>query len=146
MRILLLLITLIAISLATLQFSGITDLDDPKLIREVQSQLLEEYREQSASSFSESLKNDSLGKIINQAANLITTQVTLFSTQQSQSLFSDMVRNPVTIVHAQYLVENSSEEPLEDQSYLKFSKQNFNNWTYVGKSNATEFYLNFLSF
>lgn len=146
MRALLTLFLLLSVViLSMLQFSSIAQLNDPRLISQLQTQLLEKHVEQSADNFNRSLSTETLGKILHRAADLITTRVTLLNTQKSHNLINPDTEK-LTIVHARYLIENTSEEPLEETGYLAFSQDAENNWIYRGQSNAQDFYLNFAGF
>ena len=144
MRILLFLFTLIIMALATLQFSSFTQLNDPELIKHVQSYLLDEYREKSADQFNQSLENDSFGKILNRAADIFTTRVTMLNTSKSRGL--KLKPGPLKgVVHVRFLVENSSEEPLETERYMNFLRLEDKSWAYTGPTSRRDYYLNFLS-
>lgn len=142
MRFILLILLIIAIALSTLLFSGYTDIRNPQLVKAIQSQLLVEYREQSADKFNRSLEEESLGRIFNRAADIFTTSVTLISTRKSQKI---SLGTPTSvIIHARFFVENSSEEPLEAESYLRFTLNQDHDWIFDGPASANDFYLNFL--
>ena len=143
MRLLLVIFILSTLLLSILQFSGITDLKNPQLIRLTQSQLLEEYREKSADRFNRSIEKEPLGKILHRAADLFTTTLTLVSTRKSQPIYFKN-RPARVIIHARFLVENSSEEPLEDERYMVFSLDLNDDWAYIGNTTRQDFYLNFL--
>jgi len=144
MRLLVFLLTVAVLVLGTLQFSGLTELDDPALVRQVQAQLASEYREKSADNFNLSLENESLAKILHRAADLVTTNITLVSTQLSQGIIPGKGGTNV-IVDASFLVENSSENPVKQQRYLKFTRFNTEGWQFTGYASGKNFYMNFLS-
>lgn len=142
MRFILLILLLIVIALSTLLFSGYTEIRNPQLVKALQSQLLVEYREQSADKFNRSLEEESLGRIFNRAADIFTTSITLISTQKSQQI---SLGTPASvIIHARFFVENSSEEPLEAERYLRFTLTQNHDWLYAGPASVNDFYLNFL--
>ena len=143
MRLLLTLFILISLLLGVLQFSGIDKLENPHLIAQLRFHLLEEYREQSADRFNQSLEKESLGRIINRAADIFTTNIILVDTRQSQAISLNSSPDSV-IIYVRFLVESSSEEPLEVSRYLKFRKIQGNNWVYQGDASVMDFYLKFL--
>lgn len=143
MRLISLLLFLSVLILSVLQFSSIAELQDIQLIQSLETQLLDEYREKSADKLNQSFESDSLGKILHRAADIFTTRITLVSTRKSQSLFPGNTP-PVIIIYARFLVENTSEEPLQASRYLRFSPLPDGNWQYTGDSEATDFYLNYL--
>ena len=143
MRMILSLLVLVSLVLGILQFSGIDKLQNPQLIRQLQVHLQDEYRDQSAHRFNQSLEKDSLGKILHRAADLFTTSITLVDTRQSQSILQGGSPDSV-IIFARFLVENSSEEPLEVSRYLRFKRVPQNSWIYQGDASVLDFYLKFL--
>jgi len=142
MRFILLILFLIIIAFGSLLLSGFTDIRNPQLIQALQSQLLVEYREKSADKFNQSLEEESLGRIFNRAADIFTTTVTLITTRKSQQISLGTPTD--VIIHARFFVENSSEEPLEDETYLRFNLNQNHDWIYTGPATANDFYLNFL--
>jgi hypothetical protein len=144
MRLLLFIFLIIILLLGSLQFSGITELRELGLIRQVQQQLLEEHRERSTDQFNKSLEQDTLGKILHRAADIFTTSITLVSTRMSQGILAGARKAPV-IVYARYLVENSSEEPLQAEKYMRFNYQQDQGWIYTGNATARDYYKNFFS-
>ena len=143
MRLVLLLFILVSLVLGMLQFAGIDKLENPQLIHQLQIHLQDEYRDQSAQRFNQSLEKDSLGKILHRAADLFTTNITLVDTRQSQSVLQSGSPDSV-IIFARFLVENSSEEPLEVSRYLRFKRVLDNSWVYQGDASTLDFYLKFL--
>ena len=144
MRILVFLLLLIASSaLATLEFSNIARLQNLSLINTLQQHLVDQYRTKTAKDFNQSLDSGSFGQIIDRAADLVTTRVTLISARKSQGI--NLNNGPVTvIIQARYLVENSSEEPLENEQFLVFKSDNQQDWTFAGNAELEDFYLNFV--
>ena len=119
-------------------------MNDPALINQVHANLIEEFREKSADQFNKSLENESFGKILNRAAGIFTTNVTLVNTSKSRGL--KLSPGPLkVVVHARFLVESSSEEPLETERYLNFSHMEDKSWIYTGRATRRDYYLNFLA-
>lgn len=142
--ILFILLLLISAALGTLQFSDFAQLRDPALIQQVQLQLLEEFREKSTDQFNQSLEKEPIGKILHRAADIFTTRVTLVDTSKSQRFRMGNPPGPI-IVYARFLVENSSDEPLETERYLHFRHHPESGWTYYGLTTSREYYKNFLT-
>ncbi|MEJ2212602.1 MAG: hypothetical protein P8Y20_00690 [Gammaproteobacteria bacterium] len=144
MRIIIFLLLLISsAALATLEFTNIARLQNLSLINTLEKHLVEEYRSKTAKDFNQSLDSGSFGQILDRAADMVTTRVTLIATRKSQGI--NLNNGPVTvIIQARYLVENSSEEPLEKEQYLVFKSDNQQEWTYAGSATLEDFYLNFV--
>lgn len=143
-RFLLFVFILLTVALATLQFSRIARLEDPALVQLIQDQLLDEFRELSADKFNQSLEKDSFGKILNRAADIFTTRITLLDTAQSRGIkLNPGSRN--TVIYTRFLVENSSEEPIEVERYMRYSQLPDGTWEYMGLSDLTDYYINFLT-
>lgn len=144
MRILVFLILLIASSaLATLEFTNVARLQNLSLINALELHLVEQYRSKTAKDFNQSLDSGSFGQILDRAADMVTTRVTLISARKSQGI--NLNNGPITvIIQSRYLVENSSEEPLESEQYLVFKSDNQQDWTYAGNAKMEDFYLNFV--
>lgn len=141
MRILLFLFTLAIAALAALEFTPLTHLNNHYLLKSVDQQLVSEYRKKTSDEFNIALDKESLGKIFNKVADMVTTRVTLISSRKSSGIPLGRKKNKV-IVHTRFLVENASEEPLESERYMIFTSNDNVNWRYVGESNAQNFYLN----
>lgn len=141
MRFLLFIFTLLTAAFAALEFTPLTHLNNHYLLKSLNQQLISEYRKKSTDNFNIDLSKDSLGKIFNKVADMVTTEVTLVSTRKSSGIPLGRKKNKV-ILHTRYLVENVSEEPLESERYMIFTSNDDVNWRYVGESNATDFYLN----
>lgn len=141
----LLVISLLACAaLATLQFSERYQLQDPQLASLIHSLLLEDYRDQSADQFSQSLENESLGRILHRAADVFTTRVMLLDTTVSRGL--ELQPGPrEQIVHVRFLVQKSSEAPLQSTRYLRFSRSSDNQWLFTGSASAVDYWRKFLA-
>ena len=145
MRTLLIVILSVAVLLLSLmQFTSLTRVDDFRLVKAIQSELASQYRKETAQNFNQSLDTESLGRIFNRMADLVTTQVTLITTSKSQGINLHSP-TPRVIVKAHYVVENTSEEPLESSRYLKFSTDTAGEWVYDGTATESEFYLHLFS-
>ncbi len=144
MRILIFLLLLITSSaLAMLEFTNVARLQNLSLINTLEQHLVEQYRSKTAKDFNQSLDSGSFGQILDKAADMVTTRVTLISARKSQGI--NLNNGPVTvIIQARYLVENSSEEPLESEQYLVFKSDDQQEWTYAGTASMEDFYLNFV--
>jgi len=141
MRFLLFLSSLAIAALAALEFTPLTHLNNHYLLKSVDQQLVSEYRKKTSDDFNTALNNESLGKIFNKVADMVTTRVTLISSRKSSGIPFGRTKNKV-IVHTRFLVENASEEPLESERYMIFTSNDNVNWRYVGESSMQDFYLN----
>ncbi len=145
MRFLLFLFTLVIAALSVLEFTPLTHLNNHYLLKSLDQQLTNEYRKKTSNDFNIALDKHSLGQIFNKVADMVTTRVTLISTRKSAGIPLGRKKNKV-IIHTRFLVENASEEPLEAERYMIFTSNDNTEWRYVGESNATDFYTNFVKF
>jgi len=141
MRFLLFISGLVIASLAALEFTPLTHLNNHYLLNSVNQQLVSEYRKKTSDDFNIALNNESLGQIFNKVTDMVTTRVTLVSSRKSSGIPFGRTKNKV-IVHTRFLVENASEEPLASERYMIFTSNDNVNWRYVGESTISDFYLN----
>lgn len=145
MRMLLIILLLPAnILFGMIEFGQYTRLGDATLIDALRHHLSSEYREKTADDFDRALSRESLGTILNRAADLITTRITLVATRQSSGVNLSGNSPGEVIVHARYLVENTSEEPFANERYLRFTRSETMPWQFAGDATRGDFYLNLM--
>jgi hypothetical protein len=132
-------------SVSYLHFSDIRQIKDPSLVKAVNEHLLETHREDLAQSFNRSLENESFGRILNRAADLIATSISIISMEKSQLPVSSQL-NPNVIVQVSYFVAKTSEPAELQHVFLKFTLTGPGQWTYRHNSTEADYYLNFLGF
>lgn len=146
MKLIFTLVLLLALgTVSYLHFSDIRQVKDPSLVKAVNQHLLETHREDLAQSFNRSLENESFGKILNRAADLIATSITIVTMEKSQLPVSSQL-SPNIIVQVSYFVEKTSEPAEWHRDFLKFTLTGPDQWTYRHNSTEADYYLNFLGF
>ena len=139
------LVILIIALFSYVQFSGIRDIKDPGLANTVRTHLLDEHREHATTRLNQSLEQAAIGNLINNAADLLTTRISVLKMEKSQIIASGNNASNV-IVHVIYFLENTSETAQKYEAYLKLSQTASQDWIYHHRSTAVDFYLNFVGF
>ncbi|MGD2117499.1 MAG: hypothetical protein PVG66_04010 [Chromatiales bacterium] len=143
MRIFTFLLVILLAAFIGVEHFALRDLDNAELIHQTHEQILSDLRQQSMDSLNKSIENDSLGKIVSRAANVLTTDITLIGLKSSQSLLQQQ-QAPETIIQARFLVENSNEQASVQQRYLRFQQDAKQQWIFAGDTTIKDFYMNLL--